>query len=229
VTSELVALCFAAHDPAGLARFWSALLDWDAVADPGGAGLVPPDGTGYRLRFVASREPKPGPNRIHLDLTSSSEEHQRETVARALELGGRHLDLDLGPDERHVPLADPEGNELCVIPADSRFLAGCGRIGAINCEGTRRVGHFWSEALGWPLVWDQDEETAIQSPRGGTKVTWSGPPLPPRLGPDRQWFELAAGGDLPAEVDRLVGLGATRVGERTLTDPDGTGFRLRPA
>jgi hypothetical protein len=79
------------------------------------------------------------------------------------------------------------------------------------------------------LVWDQDEETAIQSPHGGTKITWSGPPLPPRLGPDRQQFELAARGDVRAEVDRLVALGATRVADGTLADPDGTEFRLRPA
>ncbi|WP_296606801.1 VOC family protein, partial [Nocardioides sp.] len=120
----------------------------------------------------------------------------------------------------------PEGNELCVIEADNRFLAGCGRIGAINCEGTRQVGYFWSEALGWPLVWDQDEETAIQSPRGGTKITWSGPPVAPRLGPDRQRFELATAGDLRDEVDRLVALGATRVDQETLADPDGNHFRV---
>ena len=227
MTSELVALRLDAHDPAGLARFWSALLGGEVVAYGDGAALLPP-GAGYRLRFVPSRAPRRGPNRIHLDLTSSSDEDQRETVARAVELGARLLDFDLGPDERHVPLADPEGNELCVIEADNRFLAGCGRIGAINCEGTRAVGLFWSEALGWPLVWDRDEETAIQSPRGGTKITWSGPPLPPRLGPDRQWFELAAGGDLRAEAARLVGLGATLVGEGTLADPDGNEFWLAP-
>lgn len=227
MTSELVALRLDAHDPAGLARFWSALLGWEVVPDGEGAALVPRDGTGYRIRLVASGSRKPGPNRIHLDLTSSTDDDQRATVARALDLGGRHLDLDLGPDERHVPLADPEDNELCVIEADNRFLAGCGRIGAINCEGTQRVGYFWSEALGWPLVWDQDEETAIQSPRGGTKITWSGPPVAPRLGPDRQRFELATPGDLRAEVDRLVALGATRVGAGTLADPDGNEFRVR--
>jgi hypothetical protein len=39
-----------------------------------------------------------------------------------------------------------------------------------HCDGTRAVGCFWSSALGWPLVWERDQETAIQSPRGGTKV-----------------------------------------------------------
>ncbi|HEU5036399.1 MAG TPA: VOC family protein [Nocardioides sp.] len=226
MTWDLAAVCFDAHDPARLAGFWSALLGWPAVAEGEDVALVPGDGTGYRLRLVASREPKSAPNRIHLDLTSSSDEDQQQTVAQAVALGGRHLEVDLGPDERHVPLADPEGNELCVIPADNRFLAGCGRVGAINCEGTRQVGYFWSAALGWPLVWDQDEETAIQSPRGGTKITWSGPPLPPRLGKDRQHFDLAAspGADRAAGIARLVSLGATPVDAGVLADPDGNEF-----
>ena len=62
-------------------------------------------------------------------------------------------------------LADPEGNEFCLIEPDNNFLAGCGRLGSITCDGTPEVGRFWSEALGWPLVWDQDEETAIRAPR----------------------------------------------------------------
>ena len=79
-------------------------------------------------------------------------------------------------------LADPEGNEFCVIEPGNAFLAGCGFLGELACDGTRDVGLFWSEALGWPLVWDQDEETAIQSPRGGTKVAWGGPPVAPNDG-----------------------------------------------
>ena len=49
----------------------------------------------------------------------------------------------------------------------------------LDPQYTREVGLFWSEALGWPLVWDQNEQTAIQSPHGGTKVAWGGPPLRP--------------------------------------------------
>ena len=101
----------------------------------------------------------------------------------------------------------------------------------------RQVGHFWSEALGWPLVWDQDQETAVQSPGGGTKIAWGGPPQAPKTGKERQHFDLAppADGDQQAEVDRLVSLGATRVdigqGEVSwvvLADPDGREFCVYP-
>ena len=109
-------------------------------------------------------------------------------------------------------LADPEGNEFCVIEPGNSFLAGCGFLGELACDGTREVGHFWSEALGWPLVWDQDEETAIQSPGGGTKIAWGGPPVRAEDRRNRMHFHLAppAGGDQQAEVERLVSLGATR-------------------
>ena len=143
-------------------------------------------------------------------------------MARALELGGRHIDVGQLPEEEHVVLADPEGNEFCVIEAGNNFLAGCGFIGALSCDGTQAVGYFWSEALGWPLVWDQDEETAIQSPQGGPKITWGGPPVQPKTGKNRLHFDLAppADGDQQAEVDRLVSLGATthrhRPGRRRL-------------
>ena len=79
-------------------------------------------------------------------------------------------------------LADPEGNEFCVIEPGNSFLADCGFIGALACDGSQEVGYFWSEALGWPLVWDQDQETAIRSPHGGPKITWGGPPLMPKTG-----------------------------------------------
>ena len=68
-------------------------------------------------------------------------------------------------------LADPEGNEFCVIEPGNEFLADCGFFGALACDGSQEVGYFWSQALGWPLVWDQDQETAIRSPHGGPKIT----------------------------------------------------------
>ena len=39
-------------------------------------------------------------------------------------------------------LADPEGNEFCVIEPGNSFLAGCGFLGELACDGTRQVGLF---------------------------------------------------------------------------------------
>jgi catechol 2,3-dioxygenase-like lactoylglutathione lyase family enzyme len=230
MASDLSAVCFAATEPRRLVEFWSRLLGWEPV---GGATLVAPDDTGFRIRFLPTSEPKLDLNRAHLDLTSASLQHQQRTVARALELGGRHVDVGQRPEEPHVVIADPEGNEFCVIEPGNDFLADCGLVGALACDGSQEVGYFWSAALGWPLVWDQDQETAIRSPLGGPKITWGGPPLTVRTGRDRVRLDLtaAADGDPQAEVDRLLTLGATRmdhdlrhVGWVNLADPDGGAF-----
>ncbi len=224
---RLDALVVDAADPAALVRFWAGVLDWTPAGD--GVALLPTDDTGFALRFAHSDEPKVVQNRMHPDLTSASPEDQRATVERALALGGRHVDVGQRGDEGHVVLGDPEGNEFCVIEPGNRFLADCGFLGALACDGSQAVGYFWSEALGWPLVWDQDEETAIRSPHGGPKITWGGPPLAPRPGRNRLRFDLAPVGDRAAEVERLVELGATRLGDAEddrveLADPDGNEF-----
>jgi catechol 2,3-dioxygenase-like lactoylglutathione lyase family enzyme len=167
---------------------------------------------------------------MHFHLTSATPDDQQQTVATALRLGARHLDVGQRPEEGHIVLADPDGNEFCVIEPGNSFLAGCGFLGEIACDGTREVGLFWSQALGWPLVWDQDQETAIQSPHGGTKVAWGGPPVAPLVQRNRQRFNLTlSGGDADAEVDRLVSLGASWLerfesGSIALADPDGNEF-----
>jgi hypothetical protein len=216
---RLVAVSFDALDPAGLAAFWAGMLGRENVEEVSGT-LLPGDDTQLGLRFVAAATEKSGHNRLHLHLTSSTLEDQRHTVEGQL------------PDEDHVVVADPGGNEFCVIGPGNNFLAGCGLLGEVSCDGTRAVGMFWRDALGWPLVWDQDEETAVQSPRGGTKVSWGGPPVAPKNGRNRQRLELAAP-DLAAEVARLVALGATELGDRDggvveLADPDGNEFSVSP-
>jgi predicted enzyme related to lactoylglutathione lyase len=237
VTAQLLALCFDANDPGRLARFWGGVLGWESADDPQGSALLPSDDTGFRIRFLATQQQKAGPNQMHVDLTSTSLEDQQQTVARSLELGARHIDIGQRPEEGHVVLADPEGNEFCVIEPGNDFLADCGFIGAVACDGSQEVGYFWSEALGWPLVWDQDQETAIRSPHGGPKITWGGPPVRSKTGRNRLHFDLAprVGGDQHAEVDRLVSLGATRIhvgdgeaGWVSMADPDGNEFCVLP-
>ena len=215
MTSQLFALCFDANDPLRLARFWAGVLGWEMADDPhDGIALLPSDDTGFRIRFLLTQEQKVGQNHMHFDLTSTSLEEQQQTVARSLGLGARHIDIGQRPEEEHVVLADPEGNEFCVIEAGNSFLADCGFIGAVACDGSQEVGYFWSAALGWPLVWDQDDETAIRAPDlTGPMITWGGGPLNPKPGKNRLHLDIAPldGIDQQAEVDRLVSLGASRI------------------
>jgi predicted enzyme related to lactoylglutathione lyase len=231
MSARLLTLAVDAHDPGRLARFWGAVLSRDVVDHPRGV-LLPGSDTQIGVRFAPSDAARTGPDRVHLHLTSTTPADQQHTVEAALALGATHLDVGQLPEEGHVVLADPEGNAFCVIEAGNAFLAGCGFLGEVACDGTREVGLFWAEALGWPLVWDQDEETAVQSPEGGTKVAWGGPPVAPRRGRNRQRFEVERGqGGTEAAIERLVALGATWVGTAEdgtaeLTDPDGNEFCL---
>lgn len=165
---RLAAVSFDSADPLWLARFWGELLGWRLAGGPSDcATLVPGDGVRFWFQFRIAPAQDPGRNERHLPLTSSSAEDQRQTLAKALGLGAHPLDVGQRPEEGHVVLADPEGNEFCVIEPGNKYLADCGFLAKITCAGSRQVGSFWSEVLAWPLVWDQGLQTAIQSPQRG--------------------------------------------------------------
>ena len=131
MTSRRLALTFDAHDPARLAAFWAGVLGRVVVDDLRGA-LLPGSDTQVGLRFALSGAEKVGPNRVHLHLTSASPAGQQDTVAAALELGAGYLEIGQLPEEGHVVLADPEGNEFCVIEPGS---AGDGAIELADPDG----------------------------------------------------------------------------------------------
>jgi len=227
---RLAAVSFEAVDPAGVARFWAGVLGREAIVEARGV-FVPGDETQVGLRFVPSTSEPDGPSRLHLHVTSTTRDDQHARIDLAMRLGARHVDVGQRPEEDHVVLADPGGEAFCVIGPTSNFLAGTGLLGEVTCDGTREVGLFWRDALGWPLVWDQDGETAVQSPLGGTKVSWGGPPVAVKRTRNRQRFDLVAT-ELDGDVARLVDLGATRLaaadGGVELTDPDGNEFLVTP-
>jgi catechol 2,3-dioxygenase-like lactoylglutathione lyase family enzyme len=231
--SRLLAVVFEADDPAGPARFWAGLVGREVFEDSGGV-LLPGGDAQLGLRFVPGRAGRLGANRMHLHLTSADLDDQQHRVATAVGLGGRHVDVGQRPGEGHVVLADPAGYEFCVIEPGNDYLAGCGPLGELTCAGSRQVGLFWSEALGWPLVWDRGAQVAIQSPRGGTKLAWDAWDHLLEAQPHRQRFELLpADGDQRAAVDELICLGAARLDVRNdgtvvLADPDGNEFWVRP-
>jgi hypothetical protein len=75
--------------------------------------------------------------------------------------GGRHMQVGEAPDDPFVVLADPDGNELCVIEPGKNFLADTGYLGEVTCDGTREGGVLG--ATPWPLVWDQNVSRASSS------------------------------------------------------------------
>lgn len=110
-----------ANDPVGLAAFWTSVLTgWrvvDVDEDDGaveiGPGDDPGDGSSVTLLFAPVPEPKAVKNRLHLDLHPVGVE-QAEELQRLLALGARQVDVGQG-DQTWVVLADPEGNEFCLL------------------------------------------------------------------------------------------------------------------
>ncbi len=224
---------FDANDRTSLACFWADALHCTHTEGEGYSTVASEDGSIPRLEFVTAATPKPFKNRIHLDLNSSSVEDQLRTVDRLIGLGARKIDIGQGPDADHFVLADPEGNEFCVVDPDN-FTKDGGTVGGIVFDASGPdVGYFWSKALDWPLVWDQDDETAIRAPDGKGQFITFGPPLPPKSGKNRIHLDIAPpkNCDQAAEVERLISLGAIRVdiGQGNVSwvvmaDPDGNEF-----
>lgn len=233
MTLQLHSVTFGSPDPQRDAEFWGAVLDRPLQTDGDGI-LLAGTPTQVGLRFTRGAGHGSGMNRLHLHLTDGFR-GQRETIDACIALGGRLRGNGHVPEHSYAAMADVADDEFCVIEDGNRYLTGCGPLGEVTCEGTRAVGHFWSEALGWPLVWEVGEERAIQSPAGGTKLAWSGEPVAPGEPLDRQFFVLEVDEfEFGPEIDRLLSLGATAGSEDgphqvTLRDPDGVGFVIRLA
>ncbi len=111
-------LCIDTSDPAALASFWQAALGWrrtferadEVVLEPPAGS--PEDGVVPDLLFLRVPEDKAGKNRLHLDLRPQDRDLE---VARLEGLGARRVDVGQGDDVSWVVLADPDGNEFCVL------------------------------------------------------------------------------------------------------------------
>ncbi|HWS33007.1 MAG TPA: VOC family protein [Actinoplanes sp.] len=115
MTSRIAVIAIDALDPPRVAEFWMAVLGWQIVDEEGGViSIGPPDGVGPAIDVVRVPERKELKNRLHLDLRADGSSQDQE-VERLLALGARHADVGQGPDVSWVVLADPEGNEFCVL------------------------------------------------------------------------------------------------------------------
>ncbi|MET8299097.1 MULTISPECIES: VOC family protein [unclassified Streptomyces] len=127
MSSKFTELAIDCADPIRLARFWCSVLDYevqDEDEDDGVVSIGPPVGSEGKdrlgpvpptLTFARVPEGKTVKNRLHLDVNPTDRE-QDEEVLRLLDLGARRVDVGQG-DESWVVLADPEGNEFCVLAA----------------------------------------------------------------------------------------------------------------
>ena len=235
---RLVQVNVKARDDAALGRFWAEVLGWGLSSEGPGVTNVEPVGFAYPdpvavvVDVVAVPDPETVQYRVHLDLASTSADHQAELVARLVGLGATPADVGQG-DAPWTVLADPEGNVFCVLEPRPVYRD-TGPIAAVvvDCADPRTLARFYSEATDWTVNEVTDDIARLRSAVG------VGPYLEllrthDVTGRNRFHLDLRPypGDDQAAEVDRLRALGArdADVGQGDvpwvcLADPEGNEF-----
>jgi predicted enzyme related to lactoylglutathione lyase len=237
---RLVQVNFKARDDATLGRFWAEALGWAVSGAGHGVTNAAPVGFVWTdpnapvcIDVVAVPELETVPGRLHIDLATTSADHQAKLVARLTELGATPADVGQG-DVPWTVLADPEGNVFCVLEP-REIYRDTGPIAAVvvDCADPRALARFWGEAMAWTLHEATDDHARLRSPNG------AGPYLEFLRTPggttvrNRVHLDLVPyrGDDQATEVARLQTLGATLadVGQGdvpwvVLADPEGNVF-----
>jgi predicted enzyme related to lactoylglutathione lyase len=112
-----------AHDLPALAGFWAEVLGWQVLSAREREVVVGPSvDAPVGLCFMPATDPRSVKNRVHLDLTTSGDDREAE-IERILALGARRIDIGQTGDESWDVLADPEGNEFCVVRPKTTLIA----------------------------------------------------------------------------------------------------------
>ncbi|MQY07449.1 VOC family protein [Actinomadura macrotermitis] len=114
--SELLIDC---HDPQRLADFWCEVLGFSVLGTDvdGSIQIGPPQGAGGvqpTLLFSPTTDPKVGKLRMHFDVNATDRDQDAE-LERLLAAGARPADVGQTGEESWHVLADPEGNEFCLL------------------------------------------------------------------------------------------------------------------
>lgn len=214
---RLVQVNFKARDDATLGRFWADALGWDLSSEgPGVTNVEPvgfdyPDPSAVCIDVVAVPDPETVTYRAHLDLASTSLDHQEQLVARLKELGATSADVGQS-DVPWTVLADPEGNVFCVLePREIYQHTGPIAAVVVHCADPRAMAGFWSQATDWTLHEVTDDYARLRSSSDVGPYLEFVRALDVASVRSRMHLDVRPypGDDQAAEVDRLRKLGAT--------------------
>lgn len=115
MTSRIASIVIDARQPDVVAGFWCEVLGWRVLeTEDGLVSIGPADGSWPTIDVIAVPEPKAVKNRVHIDLRADDTTTPLE-LTRLLELGAVRTDVGQGSDVSWFVLADPEGNEFCLL------------------------------------------------------------------------------------------------------------------
>ena len=220
---------FDARDPHALGHWWAEALGWVVHAEGDGevevCERVHADGSyAYpELVFVPVAEPEQGRERVHLDLNSFSIDDQRYTVDRLIDIGATPADVGQSPDAKFVVLADPEGNNFCVLDPRPE----CAHLGSLAgytlaAHDAAALRDLWQTATGWAVTRDDGDHVVLTPPGGGpTLEVITRPTMSFATAKNRIHLDMApdADDDQATVVDQLIALGARRVEVGQSADP----------
>jgi predicted enzyme related to lactoylglutathione lyase len=169
---RLAQVAMNARDDSAVGRFWAEALGWGVsseepgVTNPEPAGFAYPGPAAVCIDVMAVPEPKTVKNRVHLDLATTSAAHQADLVARLQALGATPADVGQG-DVSWTVLADPEGNEFCVL-APGPGAGDTGPVAAVtaDCADPLATARFWDEAMDWTRHQVTGEHAVPRSAKG---------------------------------------------------------------
>lgn len=115
-------------DPVGLARWWCQALGWDLLGEPEGPDgpeveIGPTEGSATTWLFIHNTDAKAAKNRWHPDVRPPDGSSQAAELDRLLALGATPVDIGQSSDATWHVLADPEGNEFCLLRSTPSQLA----------------------------------------------------------------------------------------------------------
>jgi predicted enzyme related to lactoylglutathione lyase len=237
--TRLVNVVIDAARPREVAAFWAELLGWEVaidLAEEVDVRAPAPDGWALDLTFVPVPEAKRVKNRIHLDLASASAGAQQAMVDRALVLGARPADIGQA-ETPWVVLADPEGNEFCVLDPRPKYRT-TGAVAAIvvDAHDPPALAAFWTGATGWAIEDREEGVVGLHAPDGRGPWLEFLRTADVKTVKNRIHLDVAprSGGEISDAVRRLADSGAAVLESgdlpwQVLTDPEGNEFCVLPA
>jgi catechol-2,3-dioxygenase len=114
VASRITELVLDCTDPERLATFWGEVLGYEILGREDDWTEIGPPDKRTTLLFLRNPDRKQQKLRLHIDVTATDRDQEAE-LDRLLAIGATQVDISQGPDVSWHVLADPEGNEFCLL------------------------------------------------------------------------------------------------------------------